>query len=233
VRATLAGRDQGTDLAVLRLEGDDATPATLGDPAALRVGQLALALGRPGDAVTASLGVVSAVGDEWRTWHGGVIDRFVRLDVAIHDGFSGGPLVGAAGEVLGINTSALARAVALTIPATTVARVVDQLLQSGRVRRGYVGLGMQPVRLPTGVVQSQHLPKDVGLMVVTVEPDGPADRAGILLGDVVVSLDGVAVTDPSEVLSLLGGDRVGRELVARLVRAGQPAEVRITVGERP
>lgn len=233
VRARLAGRDQGTDLAVLRLEGDaDVPPVTLGDAAALRVGQLALALGRPGDDVTASLGVVSAVGGEWRTWQGGVIDRFVRLDVSIYDGFSGGPLVSAAGETLGINTSALARATALSIPAATVERVTAQLLEGGRVKRGYVGLGMQPVRLPAGVVQSQKLAKDVGLMVVTVEPGAPADRAGVMLGDVIVALDGTPVTDPSEVLALLGGDRVGRTLVATIVRAGQPAEARITVGER-
>ena len=233
VRATLAGRDQGTDLAVLRLEGaEGVAPAAVGDAGALRVGQLALALGRPGDAVTASLGVVSAVGDEWRTWHGGTVDRFVRLDVAIYDGFSGGPLVSAAGEVLGINTSALARAAALTIPASTVTRVAEQLLAGGRVRRGYVGLGMQPVRLPEGLVKSHRLPRDTGLMVVTVEPGGPGDQAGVLLGDVVVALDGTPVTDPAEVLAMLGGDRVGRELAARIVRAGQPTEVTITVGER-
>lgn len=233
VRATLAGRDQGTDLAVLRLEGTPDSPAAaIGDAAQLRVGQLALALGRPGDAVTASLGVVSAVGDEWRTWHGGVIDRFVRLDVAIYDGFSGGPLVSAAGAVLGINTSALARAMAVTVPASTVTRVTDQILEGGRVRRGYVGLGMQPVRLPEGLVRANGLPHDTGLMVVTVEPGGPGDQAGILLGDVLVALDGAPVTDPAEVLALLGGDRVGRPLNARLIRAGQPAEATITVGER-
>jgi S1-C subfamily serine protease len=233
VRATLAGRDQGTDLAVLRLEGSpDAPVATFGDAGAIRVGQLALALGRPGDAVTASLGVVSAVGDEWRTWHGGTIDRFVRLDVSIYDGFSGGPLVSASGETLGINTSALARAMAVTIPASTVTRVAEQLLEGGRVRRGYVGLGMQPVRLPEGLVRTQRLPGEVGLMIVTVEPGGPGDRAGVLLGDVLVALDGTPVADPSEVLALLGADRVGRELSARLVRAGQPAEARIVVGER-
>jgi S1-C subfamily serine protease len=233
VPATLAGRDPGTDLAVLRLgEGAAAPAATVGDSAALRVGHLVLALGRPGSAVTASLGAVSALGGEWRTWHGGVIDRFVRLDLAIYDGFSGGPLVDARGQVLGINTSGLARALAMTVPAATVERVVGQLLERGRVSRGYLGLGMQPVRLPASLVAQHKLPHESGLMVVTVDPGGPADRAGVLLGDVLLSVDGTPVDDARDVLALLGPDRVGKPLRVRLIRAGAPTEAEITVGER-
>jgi S1-C subfamily serine protease len=230
--ATIAGRDATTDIAVLRIDPTSHPAAEAGNADDLRVGALVLALGRPGSSVTASMGVISAVGGEWRTWHGGRIDRLVRLDLAIYDGFSGGPLVDAGGRVLGINTSALSRAAALAIPSVTVERVADQLLAQGRVRRGYVGLGMQPVRLGEALVKELALEGDVGLMVVSVEPGGPADRAGILLGDVLLSLDGIAVSDPSELMALLSGERVGTPATARLVRAGKLTEVGLTIGER-
>lgn len=230
-RGTVAGRDPGTDLVVLRLDQEAGTPAAV-DRTPLRVGQLALALGRPGDAVTAALGVVSAVGPAWRTWHGGEIDQFVRLDVSVYDGFSGGPLVNAAGQALGINTSALARAAAVTVPAATVDRVVDQLLAGGRVRRGFLGIGTQPVRLPDAV-QTELGGQQTALMLVAVEPGAPADQAGLLLGDVLVALGDRATTDVDDVLAALGGDTVGRTLEARVLRAGALRTVPVTVGDAP
>jgi S1-C subfamily serine protease len=241
-RADVVGRDPGTDLVVLRT--DASAPGAPADVARepVRVGQFALALGRPGDAVTAAFGVVSAVGPSWRTWQGGEIEQFVRLDLAVYDGFSGGPLVDAAGRVLGINTSALARAAAVTIPAATVDRVVDQLLAGGRVRRGYLGIGTQPVRLPEGVrarlgdVAAGNAPggaQSAGLMVVALEPGAPADQAGVLLGDVLLALDGRPTADVDDVLAALGGDAVGRTLDAQLLRAGELRTVRVTVGEAP
>ena len=229
--ATLAGRDPGTDLAVLRFEGD-APAAERADGAELRVGSLVLALGRPGASVTASLGAISSVGGEWSTRGGGRIDRLVRLDLGIHDGFSGGALVSAGGRVLGINTSWLARGAPITIPAATVDRVVDQLLERGYVPRGYLGVGMQSVR----IVQANRrmsIPEETGLMVVSVAPGGPAEAAGILLGDIVLSFAGVAVSDPGEVLALLGAQSVGTEVPVRLLRAGEPLELAITVREYP
>lgn len=231
--AALAGRDATTDLAVLKVDSATAPVATPADPAAVRVGALVLALGRPGPAVTASLGVISAVGGEWRTWHGGTIDRFVRLDVSIYDGFSGGPLVDAAGRVLGIDTSGLSRGAALAVPTTTVNRVTDQLLRDGRVARGYLGLGMQPVRLPAALTARVGTPNEVGLMIVSAEPGGPGDTAGMLIGDILVAVDGTNVADPAELLALLGPDRIGKPLTARIVRGGEPTTVTITVGERP
>ena len=230
--ATLAGRDETTDLAVLRTEAA-LTPVERADAGALRVGNLVLAVGRPGQSVTASLGVLSAVGAEWRTWQGGRIDRFLRLDLSIYDGFSGGPLVEAGGRALGLNTSGLARGMALTIPGSTVDHVADQILSGGRLTRGYLGLASQPVRLPEGLRQVLNLGSDFGLVIVNVEPDGPADRAGVLLGDILVALDGAPVSEPADVLAALGPDRVGRPIAARLLRAGQPTEVTITVGSRP
>jgi S1-C subfamily serine protease len=229
VPATLAGRDPGTDLAVLRFEGD-AAPAERADASALRVGSLVLALGRPGASVTASLGAISSVGGEYRTRGGGRIDRLVRLDLEIYDGFSGGALAGAGGRVLGINTSWLARGAPITIPASTVDRIADQLLERGYVPRGYLGMGGQPVRITQA---NRGAAGETGLMVVSVAPGGPADRAGILLGDVVLSFAGVAVSDPGEVLGLLGAQAVGSEVPVRLLRAGNPAEVTVTIGEYP
>jgi S1-C subfamily serine protease len=231
--ATLAGRDPATDLAVLRLQ-DAAVPAVeAGSAADLEVGRLVLALGRPGPQLTASLGIVSAVGGEWRTWQGGRVEHFVRLDLAIYDGFSGGPLVEAGGRVLGINTSGLARAMALALPASTVDRVTDQLLASGRVSRGYLGLAAQPVQLPEGLRQRLGLSGGLGLVIVNLEPGGPAESAGLLLGDILIALDGREVGDPADLLAALGGERVGKPVELRLVRGGEPRTVAVRVGERP
>jgi S1-C subfamily serine protease len=230
--AELAGRDASTDLAVLRLDARDVAPARLAPPE-LTIGQLVLALGRPGRDVTASLGIISALGDEWRTMTGGRIDRFVRLDIAVYDGFSGGPLVDAAGRVLGVNTSGLGRASALTIPVSTVERVASQILERGSVRRGYLGLALQPVRLHESLARSLGLASPAGLMVIGIEEKGPADAAGLLPGDVLVAVDGEPVSDPSELLGLLGPERVGQRVSARVVRAGKSQTVTIDVGERP
>jgi S1-C subfamily serine protease len=228
--ATLVGRDPGTDLAVLKISDLDGAPAPRGDDGALRVGHMVLALGY---GPRASWGVISALGPRWRTWRGGEIDRLVRLDLVLYPGFSGGPLVDAAGHVVGLNTSALARDSRLAVPVTTVGRVVDELLRQGHVSRGYLGIGMQPVRLPDGLRAALGLPGDGGLIVVTVEPDGPAARAGLLLGDVLVALDGAPTVDLDDVQGRLGGDRIGATVTALVIRAGARAEVRITVGERP
>jgi S1-C subfamily serine protease len=231
--ATLAGRDPSTDLAVLRLADGAATPAAAAATDAPRVGQLALALGRPGTSITASLGIVSAVGGEWRTWQGGTIDRFVRLDLAVYDGFSGGALVDASGRVAGINTSGLARATALTVPSSTVSRVVAQLLARGHVARGWLGIATQPVRLPQALRQTLGTEAELGLVVVNVEPDSPADRGGVLIGDILVALDGHAVSDPGDVLAALGGDRIGQPVALQVARGGRAERLAVTVGERP
>jgi S1-C subfamily serine protease len=230
LRAALAGRDPGTDLAVLRVPEMGSAAATLGDDAALKVGHMVLALGF---GPRASWGVVSAVGPRWRSARGGDIDRLVRLDLVLYPGFSGGPLVDAAGRVVGLNSSGLAHESRLAVPVTTVSRVADELLRKGHVSRGYLGLAMQPVRLPEPLRAQLGLMSDVGLIVVTVQPDGPAARGGVLLGDVLVVLDGTPVRDLEDVQGRLGSERIGTVVTAGVVRAGGRAEVRITVGEQP
>jgi S1-C subfamily serine protease len=239
VQANLVGRDGGTDIAVLRLSETPAASAiaaaTRAPDHALRVGALVLALGRPGsDGVTASLGIVSAVGERWRTWSGGEIDRFVRLDLSVYDGFSGGPLVDAEGSVLGMNCSALARGAPLTIPNATLDRVVNALLTRGHVARAYLGVAMQPVRLTRSVAERLQLadaPR--GVLVVMVESDSPADRAGLLVGDVIVSAGGTSVADPQDVAELLGRESVGGTLELSVVRGAERRSVTVTIGERP
>jgi S1-C subfamily serine protease len=233
IPAVLAGRDASTDLAVLTLQGAEFPVADIGDATALRVGHVVLAVARPGErGVSASWGVISALGGPWRSWHGGQIDQFIRPDVSLYHGLSGGPLVDAHGRIVGINTSG-PRSIVLTIPPVTVNRVVGHLLEKGRIVRGYLGLGMQPVHLPESLKQTLNLDRTSGIIIVAVEPASPAERAGLLIGDVLVALDGVPVSDTADVQALLGPERVGTAVAASIIRAGLRAERTIMIGERP
>jgi S1-C subfamily serine protease len=229
VAATLVGRDPTTDLAVLRAEAKNLTPLT---PAtdSMQVGHLVLALGRPGQTVQATLGIISALGENWRTSVGGLIDRYVQTDVVMYPGFSGGPLVNAAGQLLGLNTSALVRGISLTVPAVTLNRVVEMLVKHGKVRRGYLGVNTQPVRLPAAL--EQQLGQEAGLLLVAVEPGSPAEQGGLLLGDTIVAVEGSAVQQHDDLLALLSTDRVGTPVKIRIVRGGQVQEMSVTVGDR-
>ena len=229
----LLGRDPGTDIAALRVAKTSAGPLEVAPLEALRVGSLVLALGRPGRELTAALGLVSAVGEAWRTWHGGRIDRLIRLDVGIYDGFSGGPLIDAEGRVLGVNTSTLLRGAPTAVPSATVDRVLTQLLEHGHVPTGYLGVALQSVPLPEQLARSLEPSRRAGLMVVSVDPDGPAGRGGVLLGDVITAIDDEAVSEPADMLVQLDATRVGKTARLGLVRAGQLASVSVTVGQRP
>ncbi|MBA2339585.1 MAG: serine protease [Pyrinomonadaceae bacterium] len=234
VSATLAGRDGSTDLAILKIENNETQAIEVSAPAEIKVGQLVLAVGRTGgEGVSASLGIVNAVRDAWRTWRGGVIDKFVRLDLNIHLGFSGSPLVDAKGSILGINTSGLARGSAISIPNSTVDRVVDELLTRGSIARAYIGVGMHPVYLPDALRIKLNLEGRSGVIVLSVEPNAPAEKAGLLLGDVMVALDDTPVGDTADVQRLLAPKRVGQEIKAAIIRGGELMELTITVGDRP
>jgi S1-C subfamily serine protease len=157
IPALLAGRDASTDLAALKLPEGECPTVERGDAGSQRVGHVVLAVARPGErSLSASWGVISALGGPWRTWYGGQVDQFIRVDLTLYAGFSGGPLVDAHGRVMGINTSG-PRGLVLTIPSSTVDRVVGQLLEKGRIMHGYLGVGMQPVRLP----RDEHETRDV------------------------------------------------------------------------
>jgi len=232
--ATLAGRDPGTDLAVLKLDPGRLAVADLGDPASLRPGHLVLALARLGDLEPrVAFGAVSATGGRWRSWKGGEIDLWLQSDLTLPPGFGGGPLVDAQGRIVGINSGGLSRPLATTIPISTVERVLGQLLERGYVARGWLGAAMQPVRLDAAVRERLGLEREVGLIVLSVEPGGPAAAAGFLVGDILLELHGRRVEHPDAVLEVLGGDVVGRSVRAELVRGGVQREVEVTISERP
>lgn len=232
--ARLLGRDPTTDVAVLQAQiGQGQLPLTVptwADPADLRVGHLALALGRPGQRVLATFGIVSALGEGWRTPAGGEVDHYLQSDVVMLPGFSGGPLVDAAGHIIGMNTSAMLRGVSLTIPAPTLRRVVETILSHGHVRRGYLGVSAQAARLPA--LLAQQLQQESGLLLGSVEAAGPADKAGLFMGDTLISLDNQPVRHLDDLMALLTGERVGRPLPARIVRGGQVQTLDVVIGER-
>jgi S1-C subfamily serine protease len=230
VPAALVGRDPTTDLAVLRAETTGLATPTWTEADNVKVGNLVLALGRPGKTVQATLGIVSAYGDSWRSPAGGRLDRYLQTDVVMYPGFSGGPLVDAAGNIVGLNTSALLRGISITVPAPTIGRVVETLLEHGKIRRGYLGVGAQPVRLPASL--AQQLGQEAGLLLASVESNSPAESHGLLLGDTLVAIDGQPVRSLDELLTALSGDKVGTTVPVRFVRGGQGQELSITIGER-
>lgn len=232
--AILAGRDPGTDLAILKVEGLSLPAIEVGDAAALQAGHWVLAAGRTaeGDA-RASLALVGVAGAAWRTWHGGELDRTLRLDRNLHPNFSGGPALDDQGRVLGIVTSGLSRYGAVIIPSSTVARVVAELEKRGHIGRGYLGVGMQPVRLPRKLRAGLTLENETGVLVMGVEPDSPAEQAGVTIGDVLVAFDGKGIGGVDDVVAYLNAERIGKTVKASIIRGGAPAEAVITVGERP
>jgi len=228
--AALVGRDPTTDLAVLRLTSARPSAPDWGSTESMKVGQLALAVGRPGRNVQASLGIVSGLGGPFQTGMGGTIDRYLQLDAVMYPGFSGGALVTADGRVAGIVTSGLLRGVSLAVPTETVRRVVEALLAHGRIRRGFLGVGAQSVRLPESAAANTG--QAGGLLVVSVEPGSPADQAGLLLGDTLLALDGIPLESMEDLLVALTGDRVGRPAEVRVLRGGALQSVQATIGER-
>ncbi len=228
VPAELVGRDPTTDLAVLKVDGASIATTGLTEPADVRVGNLVLALGRPGKTVQATLGIVSALGKSWRTRAGGQIDRYLQTDVVMYPGFSGGALVDALGNVVGLNTSALTRGVTVSIPVPTVRRVAEAILEHGKVSRGYLGVGSQPARLP----DSLDLDQETGLLVVSVESGSASDKGGIVMGDTIISANAEPIRHLDDLLAFLSGDVVGKDVRLNILRGGQLQELTVTVGER-
>lgn len=231
LNATIAGRDPGSDLALLRLAEKALSPAKTSD--SIKVGQLVLALGRPSSAgMQASWGIVTAISGPSRTFRGGMLDEYVQTETTPYPGFSGGPLVNTEGEVLGLNTSGLTRGSALTIPVKVAWRIADALAKHGTVKRGYLGLRTQPVDVPEAARAALQREQSHGLLVLWLEEGGPAEQAGLLVGDILVAVSGQAVGDADDLFAALSSDTVGKSIAVEVLRGGRPETVNMTVGER-
>jgi S1-C subfamily serine protease len=234
VPATLVGRDASTDLAVLKCAEASAALPGFGDVTSLKPGSLTLVVGRTrASGPVAALGVVSLVAPERRTWTGAALAPYIRLDVGLQPTAVGGAVVDPQGRTVGIATPRFARFGAIAIPAPAVDRVVDTLLKKGHIPQGYLGVGLQPVRLPETLRQSLQRSEKTAAIVLEVEPESPAHKAGIVIGDILIALAGHPVARLEDVHSQLRGEAIGKPLALKFVRGGAAQEVNIVVGERP
>jgi S1-C subfamily serine protease len=231
--ATLAGRDASTDLAVLKC-AEAATPvAEISDASSIKPGNLVLVVGRTrASGPVAALGAVSLVASERRTWVGAALTPYVRLDVGLQPTAVGGAAIDAYGRVIGIATPRFARFGAIAIPASTVNRVVDALLQKGHIPHGYLGVGLHPIRLPDALRQALQRDEKTAAIVVEVEPDGPAHKAGIMIGDLLISFGPHSISRVEDVHAQLAAEAIGKSIVVKLVRGGTAQETSVVVGER-
>lgn len=232
-QATVLGREAGLDLAVLKAEGLGGSVLEIADPGSLQTGALALVVGLTSDVgATASLGILGAVGPGRKTWRGGAVDQFLRLDVNLYPSQAGAAVVTAEGELIGMATPALSRHSNMAIPAATIDRIARELREQGRIRRGYLGIGVQPVSLPEGLRSTLPDVKNRGLILLSVEPDSPAEAAGLQLGDILVLFDGRGMSDIDDLHEALRGEAVGKTVSAVLLRGGKPFEAQLAVRER-
>jgi S1-C subfamily serine protease len=226
--ARIIGRDGSTDIALLAVRDSSIVPLEAASDADVRVGTIALAVARDDDGdLAATMGVVGSIGSAWRTWRGGEIDRFIRPDLSLYPRFSGSPLVDAAGRLIGMNTWGLSRRQPVTVPAATIARVVEALSTRGHIARGYLGIAMQAIELP------QTLGGGSGVIALGIAPDGPAQSAGLMLGDIITSLRGQRVSDSDDIQAALDASSVGAKTTVNVLRGGKPLELAVTIGERP
>lgn len=227
---TLLGRDRSTDIAIFKTEAS-LPIAPIDSECELKVGHLALAVGRDSEkGLLVSQGVISTLGGSWRSSMGGYIDCFIRLDINFYPGGGGSALVNAAGKVVGFNTTGPRRSI-LTIPAATVNRVVERLLSTGQINRGYLGLAMQPVYLPDSLVAELSLNTKQGLMVANVEKQSPAKQAGIMLGDILTSIEDTSIARLRDVQAYLEPQNVGKTVTIQLIRAGLLQDVSLIIGD--
>jgi S1-C subfamily serine protease len=224
VSAALVARDPAIDVAILKVDAFDVGVAEIADSSAARVGHIVLALGA---GPRASLGVISAISVEE------VAGDALSLDLTLYPGFSGGPLVNTAGQVLGLLTSGRSRHLQLAVPSATVSRVVDEVVRRGHLPHAYLGVGTQPVRVPESIRERLSLAQQTAVIVVDVKTGSPAALGGLSIGDVILSLGGTTITDPYDLKRVLRPDRVGQRLVVSVWRADEPRDLEVVVAERP
>ena len=232
VTARLIGRDPGTDLAVLKLDSASATPAVVAKTLA-RVGQFVLAIGRPSKrGIESSFGTVNAIGGPVRTGRGGMLESFIKTDVVSYPGFSGGPLINGEGQVFGINTSGFGSDGAITIPADAAWKIAETLAKHGKIKRGYLGIRSQTVNIPADAREQLKREQETALLVVGMEKDSPAEKGGLMVGDILVGVAGLAIEHHDELFVRLSGDVVGKATAMDVLRGGKLQTVSIVVGER-
>lgn len=231
--ARLVGRDPGTDLAVLKLDSASASPAEVAKTPA-RVGQLVLAIGRPSaNGIESSFGIINRIAGPVRTGRGGMLDSYIKTDVVSYPGFSGGPLINGEGETLGINTSGFGMGgEALTIPTDVAWRIADTLVKHGKIKRGYIGIRSQTVNIPAESRGQLSGGQETGLLIVGIEKDSPAEKGGLIIGDILVGVAGTAVEHHDELFSRLSGDVVGKSTPMDVLRGGKLQTINVVVGER-
>ncbi|HEV7214376.1 MAG TPA: trypsin-like peptidase domain-containing protein [Chloroflexota bacterium] len=233
VAATLLGRAPDNDLALLRLSGGESRPAATA-AVALRPGSLVLAVARPdADGVQASWGVVSAVGGPVRTRRGGMLAGYIRSGVTMYPGFSGGALVNAQGQIVGLLSSHLGGDSGMAVPAEVVTRLVGTLQQHGRIQRAYLGFRSQPVPIPAAMAERLGRQQESGLLVLSVETGSPAESAGLLIGDIIVAFGGQTLQAPDDLQALLATTPIGTATTLALLRGGQPLDLPVTPTDRP
>lgn len=233
VPATLKGRDAATDLALLACDTGSATAVQFG-PDNLKPGQIILTIGRTKDTgPIATMGIVSGVSGEWKTWRGGKLDKFVRLDVGTYPTSDGGAVADTAGNILGVVAAGLSRSSVLAITQSTIERVAEGLFTKGHIGRGYLGIGLQPVAIPQALKQKLAIAQDRGVMALSVEENGPAANAGVLMGDVILSLGEHEIASAEALHAALDPSSVGKQWSVRILRGGALEQVNVTVAERP
>ena len=233
VTARVAGRDPGTDLAVLKLDSASATPAEVSKTPA-RVGQFVLAIGRPSTkGIESSFGTVNSIGGPVRTGRGSMLEGYIKTDVVSYPGFSGGPLVNGDGTIFGINTSGFGNGGAITIPAEIAWKVAETLAKHGKIKRGYLGIRSQTVEISADTKKALKREQDTGLLLVGLEADSPAGKGGLMVGDILVGVEGEPVAHQDDLFVRLSGDVVGKSIPMQVLRAGKPQIFMVEVGARP
>lgn len=227
--AALAGRDPDTDIAILRVDGVEAP--TLNQSTTLRAGEIVVAVGRHEPGALAAMGIVSTAGGPWKTWRGGQLDALLRLDIGAYPRSSGSLVIDTQGRFAGMLTAGLTRTAPIAIPAATIDRIAAELLEHGRVAQGYLGIGLQTIALPVAFTRLLKREQRSGVIVLSVEPEGPAESSGVLVGDVIVDIDGYAVGDTDDIHVALRG-AIGKTLPASVLRGGELKELKIKIGER-
>ncbi len=232
--ARLRGSDSGTDLALLEADTGSIAPLELGADDALKTGQLVLAVGRTGaTGPIASFGIISGVSGEWKSWRSGKIDPFVRLDISVYPTSSGGAAVDAGGAILGLVSTGLSRSSVLAVTRRTIDRVAQKLLEHGYVGRGFLGIALQHVALPQDLKEKLKLDQETAIMLLGVEPNGPAAAAGLTLGDIILGAGDETVADAESLAAVLDHAAIGESLKFRVLRSGATQEVSVRIGERP